>query len=93
MDNVYKTIKMQIISEKGTDLAQKNNQYLFRVAPEANKIDVKRAVEKIYNVTVTNVQIVNRPGKVKRRGLVFGRTPATKRAVVRLKEGDSINLV
>lgn len=91
--DAYTRIRMQVISEKGTDLAQRNNQYLFRVAPDANKIEVRKAVEEIYNVTVTDVQMLNRPGKVKRRGLILGRTARTKRAIVRLKAGDSISLV
>jgi len=82
----------QIISEKGTDLAAENNQYLFRVAPSANKIEVAYAVEKIFNVKVAAVQIMNRPGKPKRRGASVGMTAASRRAVVRLQPKFSIQL-
>jgi len=92
MKEPYQIIHIQIISEKGTELASRGNQYLFRVAPGVNKIEIKAAVEKIYNVNVTSVKVMNRPGKIKRRGMHFGRTAGSRRAVVRLKEGDSISL-
>jgi large subunit ribosomal protein L23 len=92
MKDPHTIILNQLISEKGTDLAANNNQYLFNVAREANKIEVQKAVEAIFNVKVLSVQIVNRVGKPKRRGLVMGRTARTKRAIVRLKQGDTIAL-
>jgi large subunit ribosomal protein L23 len=82
----------QLISEKGTDLAADNNQYLFQIALDANKIEVKQAVETLFKVKVRSVQIFNRPGKPKRRGLMVGRTSRSKRAVVRLQQGDMIAL-
>jgi large subunit ribosomal protein L23 len=92
MKDPHKVILSQVISEKGTDLAARNNQYLFRVAPEVNKIEIKQAVESIYNVNVQSVQVINRPGKPKRRGYHVGRTSGYRRAVVRLKAGESISL-
>ncbi|MFC1498658.1 50S ribosomal protein L23 [Verrucomicrobiota bacterium] len=81
------------ITEKGTDLAGRENKYLFRVATSANKIDVKRAVEKIYGVTVTGVNTMNYLGKKKReRTRNYGKREDWKRAVVTLKEGDKIDL-
>ena len=76
----------------GTALANASNQYLFRVANDANKIEIGQAVEKIFGVKVTSVRVMNRLGKIKRRGVIGGRRPGWKRAVVRLKKGDSINL-
>ena len=93
MKNPHTVIHSQIVSEKGTDITEKNNQYLFRVASDANRIEVKQAVEKIFNVKVKSVQVMNRKDKVKRRGLIAGRTSSSRRAVVRLQEGQTINLI
>ncbi len=93
MKNPHTIIHSQIVSEKGTDISQKNNQYLFRVAPSANKIEIGKAIEKIFGVKVKSVQVINRKGKVKRRGLISGRTSSTRRAVVRLAEGQTINII
>ncbi len=92
MKNPHTIILRQILSEKGTDLAQARNQYLFEVARGANKIEIGQAVEKIYGVHAEAVQVMNRPGKTRRRGMVAGRVPGYRRAVVRLKAGESINL-
>lgn len=92
MKNPSEVIKSQIISEKGTYLAETANQYLFRVAPDANKVEVKAAVEQLYQVKVTEVQILNRPGKEVRRGLKIGHVPGYRRAIVRLAAGNSISL-
>ena len=83
--------KMQL-TEKATALAEKN-KYFFEVAPDANKIDVKRAVEELYKVSVASVNTMKYAGKRKReRSLQYGRRSDWKRAVVTLKEGDSIDL-
>ena len=92
MKNPHSVIHSQIISEKGTDLAAENNQYLFRIAKDANRIEVKNAIEKIFSVKVKSVQVMHRKGKVKRRGVIAGRTSSCKRAVVRLQEGNTINI-
>lgn len=92
MRDMHYIIRCQMLSEKGTDLAAKNNQYLFRVATDANKIEIGYAVEKIFGVKVEAVRVINRLGKIKRRGNIGGRQPSWKRAIVRLKKGDTINL-
>jgi large subunit ribosomal protein L23 len=92
MKDPHTILLSQIISEKGTDLAAESNQYLFRVARSANKIEVAHAVEKVFGVKVAGVQIMNRPGKPKRRGASVGTTSSWKRAVVRLKPNNSIQL-
>ena len=92
MKNPHTVIHSQIVSEKGTDMIEKNNQYLFRVASSANRIEVKQAVEKIFNVKVKSVQVMNRKGKVRRRVAIAGRTSSSLRAVVRLEQGQTINL-
>lgn len=82
------------VTEKGTRLSAEERKYQFRVVPGANKVEIKRAVEQLFNVHVTSVNTLNRKGKVKRgRTLRPGRTPDWKRAIVTLKEGESITLV
>jgi len=86
-------LKRPIVTEKMTALQEKG-QYAFEVERDANKISIKRAVEKKFNVTVVDVRTTVHKGKSKsqmnRRGRFEGRTPAWKKAIVRLKEGDKI---
>ncbi len=87
-------IKRILLTEKGTQLSEEQNKYLFRVALEANKIEIKRAVEELFNVRVMAVNTMRRKGKKKRqRTAHFGTTSAWKRAVVTLHKEDSINLI
>ena len=84
--------KLQI-TEKGARLAEKENKYFFLVAADANKIEIKRAVEELYKVSVDKVNTVNYDGKLKReRTMTYGRTGNWKRAVVTLAEGSKIEL-
>jgi large subunit ribosomal protein L23 len=93
MKEARNIIRGLLITEKGTALTERDNQYLFKVDGAANKIDIKRAVEEAFNVHVTKVNTMNRAGKKKReRTMSFGRTSGWKRAVVTLREGDSIDL-
>ena len=82
-----------VVSEKTTGLMD-NRTYVFVVDPRATKIDVRNAVEQAFSVKVTNVNTLNRKGKStrNRRTGVVGTRPDTKRAIVTLAEGDSINL-
>jgi large subunit ribosomal protein L23 len=82
-----------IVSEKSYALLD-GNVYTFVVHPDANKIEIRQAVEAIFNVRVTNVNTLNRKGKRKRnrRSFTFGTRPNTKRAIVTLYEGDRIEL-
>lgn len=86
-------LKRPIVTEKMTTLQEKGT-YAFEVVPTANKIEIARAVEKKFNVTVLNVRTVNVKGKTKtqmtRKGRFSGRTSAWKKAIVRLKDGDKI---
>jgi large subunit ribosomal protein L23 len=79
------------VSEKSTMVGDKHNQYVFRVAPEANKIDVKAAVQLMFKVEVTAVQVLNVKGKEKRTGRFIGRRNGWTKAYVRLKSGQEIN--
>ena len=80
-----------VISEKSYGLPDEN-KYTFIVHPDANKTQIKIAVEKVFNVTVTGVNTANRTGKVKRTRAGFGKRPETKRAIVSLKTGDRIDI-
>jgi len=88
-----KLIRASLITEKGTILQEANNQYLFRVDRRANKIQIKAAIEKIFSVTVESVRTLTVHGKKRRTGRTVGRKPSWKKAIVTLKEGDSIELV
>jgi large subunit ribosomal protein L23 len=79
------------VSEKSTMVGDKHNQYVFRVAPEANKTDVKAAVQLMFKVEVAGVQMLNVKGKEKRTGRFIGRRNGWKKAYVRLKSGQEIN--
>lgn len=81
-----------VVSEKSYDLIEKNNTYTFEVAPQANKSEIKDAVQEIFGVRVLSVNTMNRKGKVKRTGYVLGRRKNTKRALVKLAPDDSIDL-
>jgi large subunit ribosomal protein L23 len=80
-----------VVSEKSYALLD-NGVYTFVVHPDANKTEIRQAVEAIFGVRVTNVNTLNRKGKKKRRGRWFGTRPDTKRAIVTLAEGDRIDL-
>ena len=88
----YKIIKRPVISEKSTILSEKDNNYVFEVSLDANKIQIKKAVEEIFKVGVTKVRTMRMRGKLKRVRLQYGRTPEWKKAIVTLKKGDSIEL-
>lgn len=86
-------VKRLDLTEKGAGLTEKQNQYLFEVSRDANKIEIKRAVEQLFKVSVIKVNTLNRSGKAKRnrRGGI-GYRPDWKRAIVTLKDGDKIDL-
>src|SRR3989344_2079291 len=84
----WQTITAPHISEKGNFLGESG--YIFKVANSANKATVRRAVEERYGVKVSSVRVINAPGKPRRRGQTSGEKPGFKKAVVSLKEGQSI---
>jgi large subunit ribosomal protein L23 len=94
MSNVFDNIQTVILTEKATLLSEKLSQYTFRVAPSANKLEIKRAVEQLFKKTVVSVNTANYAGKKKReRRADFGRKPHWKKAIVTLKAGEKIDLV
>lgn len=85
----YRIVRRPVITERGTFLKEQN-KYLFEVDRTANKLEIKHAVETMFNVRVVRVHTVTMKGKVKRLGRFMGRTPAWKKAIVTLKVGDAI---
>jgi len=81
------------VSEKGTMLADKHNQVIFKVIPDATKLEVKKAVENLFKVEVDNVQVVNVRGKMKRTGQNWGKRKNWKKAYVSLKKGQDIDFI
>lgn len=84
------TIISPLITEKGTRLKEQCNQYAFAVARDANKIEIRKAIETRFKVTVTKVRIMRVPGKQRRVRLHYGLTPERKKAIVTVKAGQSI---
>lgn len=87
----YQIIRRPLISEKGTALKDENNQLVFEVEKSANKSEIKKAVEKLFKVTVTEVRTQNRTGKPKRLGRFVGKRKDWKKAIITLKEGDRVD--
>jgi large subunit ribosomal protein L23 len=85
-----KVIIRPLLTEKNAMLKETLNKVVFEVAPDANKIEVKKAVEEAFKVSVDTVNILNVRGKVKRLGRNFGKRRDWKKAVVTLKEGNII---
>jgi len=84
-----------LVTEKMTNITEKQNKFGFIVRPEANKVEIKNEIEALYNVTVTGISTCCYAGKNKSRytkaGLIKGRTNAFKKAIVTLKEGETID--
>ena len=82
-----------VVSEKSTRVADQSRQMVFKVLPDASKPEIRKAVEKMFAVSVTAVQISNVRGKVKRFGRTVGRRSDWKKAYVTLAEGSDIDFV
>nr|AKQ04781.1 50S ribosomal protein L23 [uncultured bacterium Rifle_16ft_4_minimus_752] len=89
MRDPHAVIRRPALTEKGAALKEQN-KYCFEVDPRANKLEVKRAVETLFNVKVTAVHTMAMRGRVTRLGRFAGRTPDWKKAIVTLKEGHTI---
>jgi large subunit ribosomal protein L23 len=92
LSNYRDIIKAPIITEKSADLVQNQNTITFSVDVKANKTQIKQAIEKIFNVEVESVNTINVKPKKKRVGRYVGKTNRVKKAIVKLKEGSSIEL-
>lgn len=92
MKDLSTVIRAPLITEKGTLVNEQGNQYVFCVKPEANKVDVRRAVETFFKVKVVDVRTMNYLGKFRRVGRSTGKRPAWKKAYVTLAPGQRIDL-
>jgi large subunit ribosomal protein L23 len=91
--NLYqltRVLQAPVISEKSTLIADKHKQIVFKVRPEATKVQVKHAVEAMFDVEVDSVRVLNVKGKTKRFGRTLGQRSDWKKAYVKLKEGHDI---
>jgi large subunit ribosomal protein L23 len=92
MNDPRSIVRRALITEKGTTLRETQNQYHFEVARDANKIEIKRAIEIIFSVKVGSVRTQQLRGKVKRQGRSSGRRSDWKKAIVTLKPDQKIEL-
>lgn len=89
--DMYNIIRRALITEKST-LAKEENKYVFEIDKRANKIEVAKAVEKLFKVKVLDVHVMNMAGKKKRVGRIMGEKPSWKKAVVTLAPGSRIEI-
>lgn len=91
MKPLHQVIRKPLITEKSSLQKESGQVVVFEVARDANKIEIKQAIERAFDVKVKNVNTVLVAGKVKRRGLVVGKRPNRKKAYITLEEGSSID--
>ncbi len=93
MKSTYQVLRGPMLTEKGTLMKETENKVLFRVAPGANKIEIKQAIEEIFKVKVDRVTTMNCKGKKKRMGRHEGKRPDWKKAIVTLREGEKLDFI
>ncbi len=93
MKNIYTILKKPLLTEKGGILKEKDNKVLIEVAKDANKYDIKRAVEEIFKVKVEKVATIITFGKWKKQGKSLGKRPDRKKAIVTLKKGEKLDFI
>ena len=87
---IHQVIRRPLVTEKGVAKKEEERTLCFEVAPDANKVQVKQAVEKLFKVKVAEVRTANFEGKMRRRGRFMGYRPDWKKAYVRLKAGEKV---
>jgi large subunit ribosomal protein L23 len=93
MKNIYTVLKKPLFTEKGSSLKEVHNKILVEVAKNANKLDIKKAVEDIFKVKVEKIATINTQGKWKRYGKFIGKKPNRKKAIVTLKTGEKLEFI
>lgn len=93
MKNLYTVIKKPLFTEKGGNLKESQNKILVEVSTDANKIDIKKAVEEIFKVKVEKVATITTSGKWKRYGKFTGQRPDRKKAIITLKKGEKLDFI
>ena len=89
----YEIVRRPLVTEKSTVLQDIRNQFTFQVADRANKSEIKKAIETLFDVKVERVNVANMPGKFRRMFGRPGRTKGWKKAVVTLRDGDRIDII
>ena len=92
MRSIHEVIVRPVVTEKSTDQLDRTGAYSFVVAKDANKVEIANAIEKLFNVKVQDVRTMVYRGKERRVGRFVGRRAAWKKAVVKLRQGDTIEL-
>ena len=92
MASIHRTIVRPIVTEQSSSAYQERGEYTFRVASDATKTSIRGAIEKLFGVKVTNVWTSNQRGKNRRVGQAVGRRPHWKKAIVKLRQGDTIDI-
>ena len=93
MKSLYSVIKKPLFTEKGSNLKESQNKILVEVAKDANKVEVRKAIEEIFKVKVEKVATINVEGKRKRHGKSIGRRSDRKKAIVTLKKGEKLDFI
>lgn len=93
IERMYRIVAKPIVTEKGSTDTAERNAYHFRVPVDANKIEIRQAVERIFEVKVRSVNTAHMRGKTRRRGWVAGKRPDWKKAMVTLAEGHTIDVL
>lgn len=93
MKSLYSVIKKPLFTEKGSNLKESQNKILIEVAKDANKLEVKKAIEEIFKVKVEKVATINADGKWKKYGRSIGKRPDRKKAIVTLRKGEKLDFI
>ncbi len=93
MRNLYTIIKKPLFTEKGSFLKESQNKILVEVSSDANKLDIKKAIEEIFKVKVDKVTTINVQGKWKKYGRFLGKRPDKKKAVITLRKGEKLDFI
>jgi large subunit ribosomal protein L23 len=93
LERITKVILGPVVAEKASRVAESNNQVVLKVLPDANKTEIKHAVEKMFDVKVESVTTMNVKGKAKRTGRIMGKRSDWKKAYVTLVEGADLNFL
>lgn len=93
MKIIYDIIKRPLFTEKGMDMKERENKILLEVSRDANKHEIKKAMEELFKVKVEKVATINKMGKMKRFGRSIGRTSNKKKAIITLKKGQKLDFI
>ncbi|HYA31161.1 MAG TPA: 50S ribosomal protein L23 [Thermodesulfovibrionales bacterium] len=93
MRNIHTVIKKPLFTEKGAKIKETENKVLVEVSKDANKLDIKRAIEEIFKVKVEKVATVTTNGKWKKYGKSIGKRPDKKKAIITLKKGEKLDFI